>query len=129
MKEQTTNAYEFMKDLGLKDCHFYILGKFTGQVIDKRYMYIEKRKIYFFEFTKECISYNKDDNSVYINNAYTMNDESRHIENSKVGINNNLYTRRKGKDILNYRFEEISAEDFSNLKNGKPKTRKMFYIG
>lgn len=129
MKEQQINAYEFMKDFGLKDGHFYTLGKFTGQVIDKRFMYIEKRKIYFFKFAKEDITHNKDDNSVYINNAYAMSDENHHIEKSKVSINNNLYTRRKGKDILNYCFKEISAEDFSNLKSGKPRTRHIFYIG
>lgn len=130
MKEHLIeNPYKFMTNFGLKDGHFYTLGKFTGQVIDKRNLYIEKRKIYFFEFTKEGIGYNKDDNSIYINNAYTMDSKSHHIENSKVSIDSNLYTRRKGKDILNYWFEEISEEDFLNLKNGKPRTRKVFSIG
>lgn len=130
MKEQPIkDAYMFMTNFGLKDGHFYLLGKFTGQVIDDPCMYVEVRKNYFFKFTKDNITYNKEDSSVYINNAFTGDCKPFRIENSKVSINNSLYTSRKGKSIKNYWFEEISEEDFSNLKKGKPRTRKVFYIG
>ena len=130
MKEQRIkNAYKFMTYFGLKEGHYYLLKKFTGQVIDSPHLYYEIYKTYFFNFTKDGVVYNKDNNSIYINNAFTRNEEKRCIENSKVSINDNLFSSRNGKAIINYCFEEISAEDFSNLKNGQPKTRKMFYIG